>query len=72
MECPIAIEESGVQIKPFAYVGISGQQLKGVELRNLCCFNIPHLRGELRNAVKRVRRKPRLVNHFKAPDFSSL
>jgi transposase len=37
------------------------QQLKGVELRNLCCFNIPHLRGELRDAVKRVRRKPHLI-----------
>jgi transposase len=36
-------------------------QLKGVELRNLCCFNIPHLRGELRDAVKRVRRKPRIL-----------
>ncbi len=35
------------------------QQLKGVELRNVCCFNIPHLRHELRDAVKRVRRKPR-------------
>ena len=34
------------------------QQLKGVKLRNACCFNIPHLRGELCDAVKRVRRKP--------------
>jgi transposase len=40
------------------------QQLKGVELRNLCCFNIPHLRGELRDAVKRVRRKPHLIKSF--------
>ncbi len=40
------------------------QQLKGVELRNLCCFNIPHLRGELRDAVKRVRRKPHLIQSF--------
>ena len=40
------------------------QQLKGVELRNLCCFNIPHLRGELRAAVKRVRRKPHLIKSF--------
>ena len=39
-------------------------QLKGVELRNLCCFNIPHLRVELRDAVKRVRRKPRLIQSF--------
>jgi transposase len=39
-------------------------QLKGVELRNLGCFNIPHLRHELRDAVKRVRRKPRLIESF--------
>jgi transposase len=37
------------------------QQRKGVELRNLCCFNLPHLRNELRHAVKRVRRKPRII-----------
>ena len=40
------------------------QQLKGVELRNLCCVNLPHLRGELRDAVKRVRRKPHLIKSF--------
>jgi transposase len=40
------------------------EQLKGVELRNLCCVNIPHLRHELRDAVKRVRRKPRLIHSF--------
>jgi transposase len=40
------------------------QQLKGVELRHLYCFTIPHLRGELRDAVKRVRRKPRLIRGF--------
>jgi transposase len=40
------------------------QQLKGVELRNVCCFNLPHLRHELRDAVKRVRRKPRLIKSF--------
>jgi transposase len=40
------------------------QQLKGVELRNVCCFNIPHLRHELRDAVKRVRRRPRLITSF--------
>jgi transposase len=40
------------------------QQLKGVELRNVCCFNISHLRVELRDAVKRVRRKPRLIQSF--------
>lgn len=37
------------------------QQLKGVELRNMCCFDLPHLRAELRDAVKRVRRKPRIL-----------
>jgi hypothetical protein len=36
-------------------------QLKGVELRNLGCVNLPHLRRERRDAVKRVRRKPRLL-----------
>jgi transposase len=40
------------------------QQLKGGELRNVCCFDIPHLRHELRDAVKRVRRKPRLIYGF--------
>ena len=37
------------------------QQLQGVEWRNLCCFNLRHLRTELRKAVKRVRRKPRII-----------
>ena len=40
------------------------QQLKGVELRHVCCFNIPPLRHELRDAVKRVRRRPRLLISF--------
>jgi transposase len=40
------------------------QQLKGVELRQVCCFTIPHLRGELRDAVKRVRHKPRILHGF--------
>jgi transposase len=40
------------------------QYLKGVELRNLCCFNLPHLQAELRAAVKRVRRKPRIIKSF--------
>ena len=40
------------------------QQLKGVERRNLCGFNTPHLRVERRDAVKRVRRKPRLIQSF--------
>jgi transposase len=37
------------------------QQLKGVELRNLCCVDLPHLREELRNVVTRVRRKVRIL-----------
>jgi transposase len=40
------------------------QHLKGVELRNVCGFDIPHLRHELRDAVKRVRRRPRLITSF--------
>jgi transposase len=39
-------------------------QLKGVELRHVCCFTRPHLRHELRDAVKRVRRRPRLITSF--------
>ena len=38
------------------------QQLKGVELRNVCCGNLPHLWHELRDAVRRVRRKPRIIH----------
>jgi len=38
------------------------QQLTGVEWRNLCCFDLHHLWNELRTAVKRVRRKPRILN----------
>jgi transposase len=40
------------------------QQLKGVELRNVCCFHLPQLPPELRDAVKRVRRKPYLTHGF--------
>ena len=40
------------------------QHLKGVELRHVCCFDIPHLRHELRDAVKCVRRRPRLITSF--------
>jgi transposase len=38
--------------------------LKRVELRNACCFNLGRLRQELREAVKRVRRKPRVIKGF--------
>jgi transposase len=37
------------------------QQLKGVERRNVCCVDLPPLRHELRDAVRRVRRKPRII-----------
>ncbi len=37
------------------------QQLTGVELRHVCGVDLPHLRGALRDAVKRVRRKPRIL-----------
>jgi transposase len=40
------------------------QQLTGVELRHVCCFNIPHLKHLVRGAVKRVRRKARLIQSF--------
>jgi transposase len=36
-------------------------QLKGVELRHGCGFSRTHLRQELRDAVKRVRRQPRMI-----------
>ena len=40
------------------------QQLKGVEPRHTCGFNIPHRTHARRDAVKRVRRKGRLINSF--------
>jgi transposase len=40
------------------------QQLKGVELRHVCCLNIPHRRHVLCDAVKRVRRKPECSQAF--------
>ena len=38
--------------------------LKRVELRNLCCHNLPELRSELRKAVVRLRRKPTVIQGF--------
>lgn len=35
--------------------------LKHVELANVCCTTAQHLRQELRRAVARVRRKPRII-----------
>jgi transposase len=36
-------------------------QLKNVEMRNLCCLNLVHLRSELGLAIKRLRRKPHVI-----------
>jgi transposase len=36
-------------------------QLKNVEMRNLCCRNLVHLRSEIGLAIRRVRRKPHLI-----------
>jgi transposase len=40
------------------------QQLKHVELANVCCANARELRHALRQAVARVRRKPHLIHGF--------
>jgi transposase len=39
-------------------------QLKNVEMRNLCCRNLAHLRTELGLAIRRLRRKPYLITSF--------
>jgi transposase len=36
-------------------------QLKHVELGNVCCPDLPHLRRELHAAAKRLRRRPHLI-----------
>jgi transposase len=38
--------------------------LKNVEMRNLCCLNLAHLRTELGCAIRRLRRKPSLITAF--------
>ena len=38
--------------------------LKYVELRNLCCLDLLHLRHQLDLAVTRLRRKPPLIQTF--------
>ena len=38
--------------------------LKQVELRNVCCFNLDHLRQQLNLAILRLRRKPELIQSF--------
>ena len=40
------------------------QQLKHVELRNLWCDDLLHLSHELTLALRRLRRKPRLIQSF--------
>ena len=35
--------------------------LKRVELKNVCCRDLPHLREELRKATKRLQHKPRII-----------
>jgi transposase len=35
--------------------------LKYVELRNLCCWDLPHLTTELTLAIRRLRTKPQLI-----------
>ncbi len=40
------------------------QQLKHVELRNLCCRDLDHLESELTLAIRRIRRKPELIQSF--------
>jgi transposase len=37
------------------------RHLKHVELRNVCCADLPHLRRQLRAATRRLRRKPHVV-----------
>jgi transposase len=37
------------------------QHLKHVDMRNLCCVHLPHLRRELQLAIKRLRRKPHVL-----------
>jgi transposase len=40
------------------------QQLKHVELRNICCYGLPQLRRELRRAIARLRNKPHIIRSF--------
>ena len=50
------------ELNPDEYVWT---HLKHVEMKNLCCRDIEHLRIELRNGVKRLREKPHIVRGFK-------
>ena len=49
------------EVRTFLAAGGAKQILKQVELRNLCCRNLVHLRSELDLAMKRLRRKPHLI-----------
>jgi transposase len=40
------------------------KHLKYVEMRNLCCVDLIHLRHELNLAIARLRRKPYLIQSF--------
>lgn len=40
------------------------QHLKHVEMRNLCCSDLDNLNHELHLAVRRLRRKPYLIQSF--------
>ena len=40
------------------------QHLKHVELRNLCCRDLDRLEAELKLAIRRIRRKPGLIQSF--------
>lgn len=40
------------------------QHLKHIELRNLCCFDFAHLSLELHLALRRLRRRPDLIQSF--------
>jgi len=40
------------------------QHLKHVEMRNLCCTDLHHLSVELNLAVKRLRKKPSVIQSF--------
>ncbi len=38
--------------------------LKHVEMRNLCCLNLPHLLEQFKLAIARLRRKPHIILSF--------
>lgn len=40
------------------------QHLKHIEMRNMCCTDLPHLSVELNLAVKRLPKKPSVIQSF--------